>query len=903
MGSVKPYYDALPTDLYPLHYDVSISDIDVAKNTYTGTVKIHLEVQQVTDELCLNYRDLKVEKDQVSVAAEPKEGSNDSSLFVVQEVVDFSKKEFVALKFDKKIDPQVVSKLVVTIKYQGNIQTNMSGFYRSDYTEEGKEKVMLSTQFEAPDARRAFPCLDEPDLKATFTIDLTVPKGWTALANMPEASSEDLDEHVKKVTFQKTPKVSTYLVAWACGEFEYVESFTEDKYHDGKPLPIRIYTTPGYSSSASLASTIAPKIIDYFSTVFKLKYPLPKLDLIAVHSFSHNGMENWGLVTYRSNALLFDEKTSNSSFKKQVCYVIAHEMAHMWFGDLVTMKWWDELWLNEGFATWVGYTAVDYLQPEWDIFNIVVSESLQKSLHLDGLRSSHPIHVPVIDAVDIDQLFDAISYHKGSSIILMLSNYLGIDCFLDGVSSYLNSNKFDNATTVDLWNAIGQVSGKPVNKMMENWTGKIGFPIVNVEFNENNLVVTQSRFLSTGDVTEEEDTTLWWIPLNISTGPNKDDTVKDLAIDSFSSKRVIIDNFPQCDLFFKLNKNSSGFYRVNYSPEILEKNILPHLDQLTAKDKIGLFADVAAVAVSGTVPTTNTVTFLSLLKSTVDADQLGEDYSVWLDLGTTLSNLQVVFSGDEEISQAVDAFLKAIYSSIGAKLLKEVKENDGKVDESDFARVQLTSQIFNVCGSLGMEEFVDYAKQLFGKWKSGDSIHPSLLYFVLSTICSQKDLTEEDLEAISKELTNPSTLDSRELAVKSLACISNMDHLDKLFGYISDTSIVPLMETHYMAEGFTKNRKTRAQFWKYFKDNYSVFYKELSTNTAILERFVRFAFVNYQSEEMVKDFEEFYTTKGIVGFERSYAQAIDNMKMNHRWYTRDQGLVRDWLKENHFTHS
>lgn len=901
MMTSKPYYEALPTDLYPVHYDVSISDINVEENKYSGVVKIHCDVRNDANEICLNYRDMSIEKENVVVenGAENIAFDKDGKIEVV-DVISFGKKEFVALKFNKTVRATEISKLVLSISFQGTIQTNMSGFYRSEYTEHGESKVMLSTQFEAPDARRAFPCLDEPDLKATFTISLTVPQHWTALANMPVDFWEDIGDGLRKVVFQRSPKMSTYLVAWACGEFEYVESFTEQTYHDEKPLPIRIYTTTGYSKSAAFASSIAPRIIDYFSKVFKLKYPLPKLDLIAVHSFSHNGMENWGLVTYRSNALLFDEKTSNSSFRKQVCYVIAHEMAHMWFGDLVTMKWWDELWLNEGFATYVGYLAVDYLKPEWNIFNIVASESLQKSLHLDALRSSHPIQVPVIDAVDIDQLFDAISYFKGCSIILMLSNYIGTNTFLDGVSVYLNKNKFDNGTTVDLWNAIGEVSDKPVNKMMENWTAKIGFPVIDVEFNDTNLVITQSRFLSTGDVTEEEDSTLWWIPLNISSGPNPGDFVGDLAIDSFSSKRVIIGEFTKHDQFFKLNKDSTGFYRVNYSPEILQRNILPYLDKLSAKDKIGLFADVAAIAISGTSPATNTLTLLNLLKSTVEADQLGEDYSVWLDLTSTLNKLQIVFSGDDELSQGIDNFLKSIYFKVGDKLLNEVKANNGKVDESDFARVELTATIFNVSGGLGVPKFVEFAKQLFENWKSGGQVHPSLVFFVFSTVCSQPDFSEQEFEDISKELKNPSTLDSRELAIKALANVSNLKYLDKLFEYILDTSVVPLMETHYMAEAFTKNRKTRGKFWNYFKDNYDTFYKLLSTNVAVLERFVRFAFVNYQSAEMIKDFESFYKTKGTTGFERSYAQVIDNIKMNDKWYKRDQDMVRQWLKEQKF---
>ncbi|CAH6718725.1 alanine/arginine aminopeptidase [[Candida] jaroonii] len=892
MASESPYYDALPSDLSPFHYDVSIYDIDVAQDTFAGKVKIHLKVNQSTDEVCLNYRDLTFKNSDVVIEVD------DGSKISVEKLTVVSEKEFIHMKLAEKING---TQATITIDYIAKIQSNMAGFYRSDYMEGDKKKVMLSTQFEAPDARRAFPCFDEPNLKATFSIDLTIINEWTGLSNMPVSKTENLGA-LKKITFEKTPKMSTYLVAWCCGDLEYVESFTNDLYYDDKPLPIRIYTTKGYSKAASFASEITPKIIDYFSTIFDLKYPLPKLDLIAVHTFSHNAMENWGLVTYRSNALLYDEKTSGPSFIKQVCYVIAHEMAHQWFGNLVTMKWWDELWLNEGFATFVGYIAVEHLKPEWDIFNLVISESQQLSLGLDGLRSSHPIHVPVINAVDIDQLFDGISYHKGCSIISMISNYVGKETFLKGVSNYLKANKFNNATTSDLWNAIADVSGKPIVSMMDNWIRKIGFPLVSVDINDNNLVLTQRRFLSTGDVTPKEDETVWWLPLNISTGPREVNQLTNLSIDAFESKKVIIENFPLSEDFFKLSKNSSGFYRVNYSPSILKNNILPFMENLTAKDKIGLFADVHAIAISGMEPETNTITFLELLKSIVENGNIGEDYAVWADLSELITKLEVAFCFDDEFNQGIRNFTISIYKSIGLKLLEELKANDDQVDESNFLKVNLISIIFHKCGLLAIPEFVDYSKKLFSYWKNGEKskVHPSLILYVFSTISSLPDLSSDDFDVIAKEITHPTTLDSGEVAVKSLPSTTNPEFMEKLFQYIIDPKIVPVMDSHYMAKSLTLNPSIKHKFWTFFKENYDSFYKNLSVNVAVMERFIRFTFVNYQSQAMVDDFTEFFKSKGVVGFERSYDQVIDNIKTNDNWFKRDGDKVKQWFKENNF---
>ncbi|EGV59941.1 hypothetical protein PSN45_002334 [Yamadazyma tenuis] len=894
MSSPKPYYDALPSAFVPTHYDVAVYDIDTEANTFSGTVKIVLDVKDATDELSLNYRSLVVKAENVLIEVP---GSQETIIRAVS-VTEFAKKDFFVIKLDTTIDPIKIPQIVATIKYDAFIQTNMTGFYRSEYTEGDVKKVMLSTQFEAPDARRTFPCFDEPALKATYSVSVTITKQWTVLSNMPVATVSDAGDGLATHLFQKTPRISSYLVAWACGDFEYVESFTQEKYLDDKPLPVRIYTTPGYSKNAQFALEIAPKVIDYFSRVFEVKYPLPKMDLLTVHSFSHNAMENWGLITYRSNALLFDEETSDASFKKQVCYVVCHELAHMWFGDLVTMKWWDELWLNEGFATWVGYIAVDYLFPEWNILNMVTHESLQVSLTLDGLRSSHPIHVPVVDAVDVDQIFDAISYHKGCSIIAMLSNYIGKEVFLKGVAKYLQENQFGNGSTANLWDAVGEVSGKPISSMMNHWVTKIGFPLINVELNGKDLVLTQSRFLSTGDVKEEDDTTVWWVPLNISCGLEDDAIVEDIAVDSFESKRVVIGNFPTGDGFFKLNKNSTGFYRVNYSQEVIDKHILPYMDKLSPRDKIGLFSDVAAVAISG-LGSTSTVTLLTLIKSIVDADQLGDDYGVWLGLNEILGKLRVVFSGDEEVCTGIDSFLRFVYRKLGAELLQEVKSNHD-LSETDFRKVILITTVFSASGGLGVPEFVEYAKESFETWKNTGKIHPNLTFFIFSTMAGLEDLQQEDFDRIVKEITDPSSLDSREQAVKSLPSISNMKYVEPLLGMLKDTSIVPLMDSHYMAEAFTLNRKTRDRFWSYFKENYGDIHAELATNVPILERFIRFAFVNYQSEEMYKDVEEFFAVKGITGFERSYRQAVDTIKTNNSWYKRDLGVVKQWLSQNGF---
>ena len=370
----------------------------------------------------------------------------------------------------------VRGRLTVEVEYEGELNDRMLGFYLSRYKEGGRERRLATTQFEAADARRAFPCFDEPAAKATFDISIVARGDHTAISNMPVASKKRLggrgSEARTLYAFETTPVMPTYLVYMGVGEFEFVGGTT------GDGVAVRVAATRGNAKKGRYALGLAKELLGLYGRYFGSPYPLPKLDLIAVPDFAAGAMENWGAITFREAVLLYDPKTSSTRTKQFIAEVVSHEIAHQWFGNLVTMKWWNDLWLNESFATFMATKFVHMLHPEWDMWDQFAGDAVATAMSLDALRSTHPIDVVVSSPSEIREIFDAISYDKGGSILLMLEDYVGEAAFRRGLRRYLKDHAYGNAAGSDLWDAIGAASGLPVKRLVQAWIGRGGFPMV-----------------------------------------------------------------------------------------------------------------------------------------------------------------------------------------------------------------------------------------------------------------------------------------------------------------------------------------------------------------------------------------------------------------------------------------
>jgi len=346
----------------------------------------------------------------------------------------------------------------ISMAFKGKITQPMNGMYPCFFTHDGKEKKLIATQFESHHAREVFPCIDEPEAKATFDLKLHTPPGETVLSNTP-IKSQNTQNGLQVTDFETTPRMSTYLLAFAFGELKYKEAKTKNG------IVVRTYATPDNIQHTDFALEVAVKCLEFFDDYFAIPYPLAKCDLVALPDFSAGAMENWGCITFREHSLFVDPANTSLGTKQYVAMVVAHELAHQWFGNLVTMKWWTDLWLNEGFASWIEFLAVDTFFPDWHMWTQFIVDEQQQALKLDALEHTHPVQVPVNHPDEIRTIFDVISYSKGASVIHMLHEYLGAEIFRDGLRYYLKKHEYSNTDTVDLWDALEAVSGKSVKKL------------------------------------------------------------------------------------------------------------------------------------------------------------------------------------------------------------------------------------------------------------------------------------------------------------------------------------------------------------------------------------------------------------------------------------------------------
>lgn len=700
--AVDPY--RLPRHVVPLRYDLLLEP-DLKTATFSGEETVMLTITQPTAEILLNAADLDIR----TASLRTTDGTSHTATIELDGTLQRCR-----LAFTTRLAP---GNWTLRLTFTGTLNDKLRGFYRSTYKDKaGTTHSIAATQFEATDARRAFPCWDEPDFKAVFATTLIVDPALTAVSNTPVAS-QTVENGKKIVRFSDTIKMSTYLVAFVVGTLN-----STDPTMVGR-TPIRLWAIPGKTHLARFGQDIAAASLSFFERYYDIPYPGGKLDLLAIPDFASGAMENLGAITFRETALLVDQRAATHAELERVADVVAHENAHMWFGDLVTMSWWNGLWLNEAFATFMEMLAVDAWKPEWKRWESF-SMSRAAAFSVDGLQNTRPIEYPVRAPKDAEAMFDVLTYEKGASVLRMLEQHIGPTVFRDGVRDYLRTHAYSNADTKDLWISLGQVAKQPVPELMDGWIFRPGFPLVAASVNQSSeLVLTQQRFNYLDDAQSQQARgQRWHIPVQMRVVTGDKSITSRLLLEETEARFPVPREFDS----LLLNEGGHGFYRVRYAPDLLARLLKTGLDKLAAVERFALINDAWAITVAGLMPITE---YLDLAAQfTTDRDK-----NVWALLLDSFAFLNRLIDTDER--PALESLVRQRVSPAVMDVGWTPKRGESELTG------QLRSELIRALGKLGNDPATQQrAAELYAAFKTNAAaIHPDLVPAVVSTLAFTGD--------------------------------------------------------------------------------------------------------------------------------------------------------------------
>ena len=785
-------YQTLGDNVIPTRYSLNFKP-NFSTFRYEGRESIFVRIKKGTKEISLNAAELEIKSASVLLKS----------------------KEFKAsVKEDKKtqriilaLKSSVKGNASIKIEFTGTNNENMYGFYRSRYLHGKATKYILTSQFEAANARNAFPCFDEPSFKAIFDVSMTVGKDLDCISNMPVLSVKKIGKGAKEVRFRETPRMSTYLLYLGVGNYDYV------KGKAGK-IDVRVITTPGNKKLARLPLEYAKKFIKFFEGYFGVKYPLPKADFIAIPDFAAGAMENWGAITFRETALLAADESSVAT-KQRIAEVIAHELVHQWFGDLVTMKWWNDLWLNESFATFMSYKALDDAFPEWKMKTEYKRDVIATAFGADQLKSTHPISVSVKYPGEIDQLFDEISYEKGGTVLNMIEDYSGYEIFREGLHRYLKKHSYSNATKFDLWRSIDDEAKHRHKKtdvygVASFWVDNPGYPIVHVRRSDSGIELEQKRYFL---LKKMSDNTIWPIPINYSVSGSEQNIL-------FDKKSAGID--AESDQWVKLNSGQNGLYRVAYDEIDIEKlGYLVRDKRIGGVDSWGIENDIYAMSRSGRTDASSYLEF-------VDKYCFGGEYPL---NANVLGHLGWIYDmlykkGNTMAKELIIRYSNEILDSLGW----ERREN-----ESTF-NTMIRSAAIMKSGMAGYSPTIDRAKEMFNDYIThGKEIEVNIraAVFYLNAWIGDEKVFDTFRQRYIKEKVP----EDKARFLKALAMFNDKGLLLKAFEF-SMSKDVRLQDSFMIVAIGSSNPTGNELILDWTKKNWKQLKKRFASGTHMLGRYV-----------------------------------------------------------------
>ncbi|CCI45716.1 unnamed protein product [Albugo candida] len=896
----------LPECVLPSKYRIDYHVIDLINRRFEGFEEIDLTVQhEAIDSITFHAANLYLFQFSLKIIDQA-----ETEQVKVEEFTHHLDSETVTLKLSKSIKAH--SQLTLTLNFHGSLSDQLRGFFFSEYSHQGEKRLLAATQFEACDARRAFPCWDEPSFKATFQISVASDPNLTVLSNMhvlqtirrPKQNAtiyentQSISKEEKVWRFAETPPMSTYLVAIVVGEFDVISDVTSEG------VLMSVYTTPGYIDKGRFALKTGLKALTYLSNMFDIPYPLHKLDNVVLPDFV-GAMENWGLVTYGQYVLLEEEHATKSQ-KVLSARVVCHELSHQWFGNLVTMDWWTGLWLNEGFASYMECDVADHIYPEWRIWDTFVQESLLNlALVRDAMLSSHPIEVEVQNGHEVDEIFDAISYDKGASLIRMLVAYLGHETFFRGVKAYLLQFKYKNTKTSDLWKSLEQESDLSIRQVAETWTKQTGYPVLCFECDPSEgprCQVSQNRLVFDWTCSKKLSANpMWDIPLTYRTSKHPSivhrfgvwkgshQTQSDQRVylpEDMIRKLEQVMSIIGNDGWIKFNANQTGLYYVQYPSHMLKRLQNPVRELVFGTtERMGLLAEVFMLAQCGKILITEALNF-------IDAYRHDPNVLCWKELASHLRRYLGLMQNEDVLAQ-FKAFIRDFYKPALATVAREapnIASSCGAEEE-----MELRNEVITMLSKVGDDDVVVKLKQMFTDYmesKNSDCMPPvpaELHLAVFSTAAATGNMVE--VELLQKRYAESKDIKEKRNCLTAMGESPLPDALLAVIDWGMET--IPSSEMTTLFNGIAKSTNGADVAWSYLESNWELVNTRLSP--WILGSVIATTVSKFCTEEKLKQVEAFLKTRKTHAYAKRLEEALEKVQVNCVLRQRDVPVIAEWL--------
>ncbi|XP_047471569.1 aminopeptidase N-like isoform X2 [Penaeus chinensis] len=875
----------LPPSLKPVRYLIRLQPFVNGNFSIFGFLEVEMEVLETTYNITLHMLDIITKNDTVKVLASG--GVEQRQVGIKSQNYDPVRQFYVARTEEELTKGE---RYTLQMEFLGYLNDQLRGFYRSTYKDvDGTAKYLAVTQFQPTYARRAFPCFDEPGMKATFEVHLARETWMTSLSNMPLAETRPAKGQKGWVwdRFERSVPMSTYLVAFVVSDFSYIASTS------GEGILFRVWAQSSAIRQAEYVSQLGSKILAFYEAYFNVSYPLPKMDMVAVPELQAQGMENWGLITFRDREVLYDPEVNSARAKESLVDVVAHELAHQWFGNLVTPKWWDDLWLNEGFATFMAFVGSTHAEPSWKKMEKFTTEKLQKIFETDSLESSHQISLPVIKASEISEIFDGIEYNKGASIIRMMIYFLGEYTFRKGLSSYLNAFAYSNAEQDDLWEHLTAAAHRDrklpesltVKTIMDTWTLQKGFPVVKVARSSDGTSadVSQEHFLLMKEEKSCRTQDLrWWVPLSYTSQAEANfDQTEAIGWMKDSDQRISITSLPPNDQWVIFNLQQTGYYRVNYDDHnwgLLIQQLKEDHEVIHVVNRAQIIDDAMNLAKAGQLSYTIALDVFAYLGKE-------REHLPWMSGLSNLTYVMLMFQRTRAFPALMRYIMDLISPALGSNWGAE--ESMGKT-------------LAVLACSLGLQSCRAESLRLFRRWmrqpENRTIISPNRRVEVMCTAI--KAGGEEEWNFVWNEYLNSNAEHEKIIFLASLGCSRNVTLLSRYLelGFNPGTG-TRKDDFRIIFISVAKNIIGRQIAWTFLKKHWNDILSYGKRKRGVLLRQVTGSFNTHRD---IKDLEHFLQDRNtdLTEVTKTAEQVVERTKNNIMWMEKNFHEIVEFLEDH-----